>query len=355
MPDRASTHMQAMLLTGHGGVDRLIASEVPIPTAGPGEVLVRLGGAAVNNTDINLRVGWYSKSVVEATETTAHGEADARDAGWAGNALHFPRIQGADGVGHIVAVGAGVRTERIGSRVIIDPILRLGSTIQYFGSDTPGSFAQYTCVPDANAVAIRSHWSDPELATFPCSSLAALHLISRAQVQAGQRVLITGASGGVGTAALQWAVARGAEVTAVADASKSTALETLGAAAVLPRHQRASQVFGESAFDAVIDVVGGTAFPDLLNVLRPHGQYATAGAIAGPVVELDLRTVYLKDLTLHGCTIPPVGLFADLVRAIEDGTLSPLVAATYRLSDLGEAQQAFLRKRHVGKIALSVD
>ena len=350
----APSTMRAVLLTGHGGTERLVPGMVPTPLPGPGEVLVRLGGAAVNNTDINLRVGWYSKTVTGATDSAGPQAGASSDAGWTGNALTFPRIQGADGAGRIIGVGEGVSTERIGERVLIDPILRPAGLPLYFGSDVPGAFAEYTTVPEANAVQVHSDLTDPELASFPCSYLAALHMVSRAGVRRGQTVVVTGATGGVGTALIQWCHARGARVIAVAETAKHSALQKLGVEATLGRDLSLEQTLGRDSADVVLDVVGGNGFPDRLAVLKPHGHYATAGAIAGPLVELDLRTLYLKDLTLHGCTIPPPTLFAELVKAIETGLIQPLVAMTFDLEDLALAQQAFLRKEHLGKIAVRI-
>jgi NADPH:quinone reductase-like Zn-dependent oxidoreductase len=104
----------------------------------------------------------------------------------------------------------------------------------------------------------------------------------------------------------------------------------------------------------VIDVVGGDDWPALLQVLRPGGRYAVAGAIAGPVVPLDLRTLYLKDQTFFGCTVLDDGVFTSLVRRIERGEVQPVVAAVYPLDDIVVAQEAFLTKAHVGKIVLQV-
>lgn len=352
IPDR----MKAVLLTGHGGLERLVVDEIPVPTPSPGAVLVRLGGAAVNNTDINLRVGWYSKAVdTETAAVAGDNERVATDAGWAGDALTFPRIQGADGAGRIVAVGPGVSSTRVGERVLIDPILRVGSGALYFGSDVPGSFAQYTSVPSANAVPIESILSDPELASFPCSYLAALHMVSRAGVATGQTVVITGASGGVGSAAAQWCRARGARIIAIAEESKHQMLQPLGPDLILGRDAVLADVLGADTVDVVLDVVGGAGFNDRLAALKPHGHYATAGAIAGPVVDLDLRTLYLKDLTLHGCTIPPVGLFGEVVRSIETGVIKPRVACSFPLEELADAQDVFLRKAHLGKIVVRID
>ena len=347
--------MRAVLLRGHGGPEQLeYREDVPVPAPAAGEVRLRVAAAAVNNTDVNLRIGWYSRAVDRDADPQAYlGAATAEDAGWAGDALAFPRIQGADACGYVDAVGAGVDPGRVGERVLVDPIIRSPSgPPRYLGSDIPGTFAEFVCVPADNAVPIASDWSDAELASFPCSYLAAENLLTRAAVGAGEAVLITGASGGVGSAAVQLARRRGARAFALAGSSKSAALEALGAARVLARDADLVAVLGEESLDAVVDVVGGSAFPSLLAILRRGGRYAVAGAIAGPIVRLDLRTVYLKDLSLLGCTIPAPGLFSRLVGYIERREIRPVVGATYPLRDLASAQAAFQAKAHVGKIAV---
>ncbi len=346
--------MRAVLLKGHGGTGQLeLRDDVPVPVAARGEVLVAISAAAINNTDINTRLGWYSKAIASATENTRAPAAAAADSGWAGNPLSFPRIQGADACGRIVAVGPDVDPARIGQRVLIDPVIRPASGAPlYFGSDIPGAFAQFTAVPARNAVAIDSTLTDIELASFPCAYLAAENMLTRAAVVAGDRVLITGASGGVGSAAVQLARRRGAHVTALAGATKAALLGTLGASRVLPREADLLAQLGRESVDTVIDVVGGPGFLQLLEVLARGGCYAVAGAIAGPVVELDLRTLYLKDLRLLGCTIPGKEVFANLVRYIERGEIRPMISATYPLAEIVAAQESFMEKSHVGKITL---
>jgi NADPH:quinone reductase-like Zn-dependent oxidoreductase len=162
--------------------------------------------------------------------------------------------------------------------------------------------------------------------------------------------LVTGASGGVGSAAVQLAKRRGAKVTALCGMSKHQAVLGLGADEVLDRHAP----LASDSFDAVIDVVGGPGFAGLLGALKSGGRYATSGAIAGPLVELDLRTLYLKDLTFYGCTALDAEVFANLVGYIERGEIKPLVCATYPLAKIETAQRLFLEKRHVGKIVLEV-
>ena len=348
--------MRAVLLTGHGGFEKLgLRDDVPVPDPGAGEVLIRVGAAGVNNTDINTRIGWYSKAVAEATDVGgATGIAGAEDDGWSGAAFRFPRIQGADVCGRVVAVGSGVDQCRIGERILVEPVFRGVDRFDavYFGSEVDGGFAEYCCVPSRHAHRVESPLTDVQLAGFPCAYSAAENMLSRVALQAGERVLVTGASGGVGSAAVQLARRRGAIVTAVAAADKREALLALGANRVLVRGTDILAEFGSEYFDAAVDVVGGDQFGAILASLKRRGRYGVAGAISGPVVDLDLRTLYLKDLQLIGCTVFQPEVFANLISYIESGDIKPLVAATFPLSDIVTAQELFLTKTHVGKIVL---
>ena len=175
------TSMQAFVLTGHGGFDKLeLRNDWPTPQPRHGEVVIRVGACGLNNTDINTRTAWYSEPVTEGI-TDQGGQVgfeaiDAESGNWSGSKLHFPRIQGADVCGHIVALGEAVDPARVGERVLIDPwILATGDWMDttrsgYFGSEIDGGFAQYTKVRSENAIAIRSDLSNAELATFPCAT-----------------------------------------------------------------------------------------------------------------------------------------------------------------------------------------
>lgn len=346
--------MRGVVLTGFGGFDKLeYRIDLPVPRPGPGEVLIKVGAAGVNNTDINTRIGWYSPSVEGSTAAGgASGFAEAQGEGWSGAPFTFPRVQGIDAAGRIVAVGDGVDPARIGERVLVEPALRnADGSVDFFGSECDGAFAEYTKAPAAHAHSIRSTLGDVELASFPCAYSTAENLLHRSRVAAGDRVLVTGASGGVGSAAVQLAKRRGARVTALAGSSKHRAVAELGADELLDRHAP----LPADSFDAVIDVVGGSGFGGLLEALRPGGRYAVSGAIAGPLVELDLRTLYLKDLTLYGCTALDEGVFANLVGHIERGEVKPLICETFPLERIEAAQRMFLEKRHVGKIVLIID
>ncbi len=354
------TQMAAVLLTGHGGLDKLAYREdVPTPRAGPGEVLIKVAGAGVNNTDINTRIGWYSKDIT--VDTNAGGAAgfdgvDAADSRWSGAAVDFPRIQGADCCGRIVAVGEGVDAARIGQRVIVRSMFAPASGPQgyeyhTFGSEVDGGFAQYARALARESYAVDCDWSDVELASVPCAFSTAENLLHRASV-GPERVLITGASGGVGSAAVQLARRRGAQVIAVASADKAAAVRALGAHQVLDRDSDLLATLGRDSIDVVVDLVAGPNWPVLLDVLCNGGRYASSGAIAGPIVALDVRTLYLKDLSFFGCTYQPAKVFENVVGYIERGEVRPTVAQTYPLADIAAAQTDFLAKRHTGKLVL---
>ncbi len=343
------TTMKGVLLTGHGGPEMLeYRQDIPVPTPKENEVLIRVSAAGVNNTDINTRIGWYSK-----------GDNDSEDASWSGNALVLPRIQGADVCGEIVAVGSMVDEGRIGERVLIEPCWNdvNGETINppwYFGSECDGGFAEYTVVSAKHAYQLKTDLTDVELASFPCSYSTAENMLTRSRVAKGDRVLISGASGGVGSAAIQLAKARGATVIAITSPSKNEQVLDLGADEVVPRNANLVEALGNNNVDVVIDLVAGDQWPQFLEVLRPKGRYAVSGAIGGAMVELDVRTLYLKDLSFFGCTVLEPEVFGNLVHHIEQGNIKPLVAQTFPLEDINQAQAAFQEKGHVGKMVLTV-
>jgi NADPH:quinone reductase-like Zn-dependent oxidoreductase len=352
--------MTAVNLTGHGGIETLeYRDDVPVPGIGSSEVLIKVAAAGVNNTDINTRIGWYSKKVTDATNSGgADGfeEVDDEDATWSGVPMEFPRIQGADCCGIIVAVGDSVNSARIGERVIVRNMLR--SYVDYrpfecwtFGSECDGGFAQYAKAPARETYKVDCDWSDAELASIPCAYSTAENMLHRAAVGA-ERVLVTGASGGVGSAAVQLAKRRGAHVIALASAAKMDDLRRLGADEVIDRNTDLVAGLGRESVDVVVDLVAGDGWPLLLDVLKRGGRYVTAGAIAGPLVELDVRTLYLKDLTLIGCTFQEDVVFENLVQYIERGEVRPLVAKTFALAEIAEAQQVFLDKKFTGKLVL---
>ena len=351
--------MRAVVLTGHGGIDKLVYREdVPVPTPAPGEVLVEVSACGMNNTDVWVRQGAYG------TESDPDAVSSWRGRGER-STLTFPRIQGTDTVGRIVAVGDGVPQSRIGERVVIDFSIYNAeddslANIDYIGHGRDGGYAEYMTAPSDHAHATTSTLTDAELATFCCAYLTGEHMLDRASVAAGERVLVTGASGGVGSAIVQLCRARGAIPYAVTAPGKEAAMLEIGAEAAIARTvadlpAAVAEATGGQPIDVVADLVGGPMFNDLLRILRPEGRYTTAGAIAGPVVQLDLRTLYLKHLQLHGSSQGTRGAFRRLLSYIEDGWIKPLLAGTYKLSDFHRAQQDFMGKGFVGKLVVVPD
>jgi alcohol dehydrogenase len=334
--------MSGVVLTRHGGPDALAwRDDLAVPVPGPGQVLVRVLAAGVNNTDIATREGWYAR------DGTGEG------GGWAG-AIVFPRIQGGDLCGRVVALGPGVAAPAVGRRVTAPinlPRPTPANPVGFIalGSEIDGAFAQF-CRMEAEDLhdVSASPLSDVEIGAMPCAFGTALNLLDRAGVVEGQRVLVTGASGGVGLAAVQLAAVRGAQVTGIAAGAKADAVRAAGAADVIGRDALPEA----AAFDAVVDLVGGPGWAALIRALKAGGHYAVAGAIAGPVVAADLRDIYLRDITLHGCTYQPRETFRRLVALINAGSVRPLVSATYPLADIARAQADFVAKRYPGKLVL---
>lgn len=350
--------MYGVLLNGHGGLDKLEWREdLDVPKQGEDEVLIRVLASSVNNTDINTRTAWYSKLVREDTAsgaTMGNVGANAADGGWSGDPISFPRIQGADCCGEIVAVGAAVPDSRIGERVLVRALQSRDASggpfsTWTFGSECDGAFAQYTKTFAADALPVQSDWSDNELATIPCAYSTAEAMLQKIGL-GEERVLITGASGGVGAAAIQLAKRRRAHVTAMTRADKAEAVRSLGADETISRNDP----FPADSFDAIVDVVAGERWPDMIAALQRGGQYVTAGAIAGPIVELDVRTLYLRDLTLFGSTFQPENILKDVIGYVERGELYPLIAQEFDLREIRQAQEAFLDKKHIGKIVIRV-
>jgi NADPH:quinone reductase-like Zn-dependent oxidoreductase len=354
--------MRAALLTARGGPEVLeVRDDVPVAEPGPVDALIRVSACGVNNTDINTRVGWYSKSVTSATDGDGFSEASEEDSAWGGG-LEFPRIQGADVCGEVVSCVS--RPELVGRRVLVDPWIRDPddpgdrSKAGYLGSEFHGGFAEYCAVPARNVYPVDSPLSDEELATVACSWSTAEHMLQRVRLASGQSVAVTGASGGVGSALVQLAKVRGARVVAIAGASKADTVRALGADEVVHRGSdddpAAAVVANGGRFDVVADIVGGPDTPGWFEALRRGGRYVTSGAIAGPIVDLDLRTLYLNDLELYGATVFPPQVFADLVAHIESGAVRPVVGGVFPLEEIHAAQEAFGRKEHVGGLVISL-
>ncbi len=358
------TKMRAFVLTGFGGLEKLeLTEDWPVPKPDADEVLIQVHACGLNNTDINTRTAWYSTSNTEPTTGDALPQA-SDDGAWSGRPLQFPHIQGADVVGEVVAVGGDVDPALLGSRVLIDTWLRDWSDpdnrekMGYFGSECPGGFAQYTKVHQHNVHPIDSDLSSAQLATFPTAYITAENMLNRAGLSRDETVLISGASGGVGSALIQLSKRRGARPLALCAKNKMADVAKLAPTAVIDRDEdiatALSAAIGKDQVDVLADVVGGERWSSWIECLARKGRYTCAGAIAGPIVSFDLRTFYLRDLSFYGATTTPANLFAQLVRYIEQGEIKPLLAATYPLEQLPQAQRSFIEKKHVGNIVVTL-
>ena len=329
--------MKAVVTTGNGGFDKLHYREVPMPELGAGEVLIKVLAAGVNNTEINTRLGWYSGG------------------GWH-IPTPFPFIQGTDCCGIVAETFDSADAALVGKRVLVRPCMRpdgFDSMLNlWMGSDFDGAFAQYVKVPAREVFPIDSTWTNAELGSIPCSYGSAENMVHRSGVASGEHVLVAGASGGVGSAVVQLAKVRGATVTAIVGKSKMDEVLRIGADFVVDRDSDLESEIDEESIDVVIDNVGGPHFEGELKALKRGGRYASSGAIGGPMVNLDLRTMYLKDLTLIGCTAWDEPVFPQLMSYIDSNRIKPLVAKTFPLEDIAQAQKEFLEKKHVGKFVL---
>ena len=352
-------NMMAVVNMNNGGYDKLQYKSVLTPIPSEDEALIRVLAAGVNNTEINTRLGWYSSNVDSGTGSLSLSQNNPQevnvDGGW-NNSTPFPIIQGTDCCGEVVALGSLKHKKLLGARVLVRACIKpegFHSTNNiWMGSDFDGAFAQYVKVPITEVFSINSDWSNAELATIPCAYGTAENMLHRAKCGAGDHVFVVGASGGVGSAAIQLAKIRGSYVTAFTTISKSESVKSIGADQVITRENDMLSSLGEESVDLVIDNVAGTNFSRMLKILRRGGKYVSSGAIAGPIVSLDMRDMYLKDITLFGTTAWDEVVFSNLIAYIEADKIKPLLAKTFPLSKIAKAQKEFITKKHVGNFVL---
>lgn len=343
------TTMRAAILRRHGGPDALELAEVPVPSPGPGEVLVKVGAVALNNTDLWTREGAYGRP----------GDPGAL-AGWRGP-LDFPRIQGADVAGTVVALGAGGNPGLEGSRVLVDPAIYDGARddanpVGLLGSERDGGYAQFVVVPAERAHRMDdSPLSDAELACFPTAYGTAWGMLERGRVAPGETVVVTGASGGVGLALVQLATLRGCRVLALSSRGNLEAVRDAGAAEVIDRATDAwgrVGVLAPGGVDAVLDVVAGPGVAPGLDRLREGGRWVVAGALAGYGMDLDVRRLYLHNRSLVGSSMHTPAHFRALAAVAGRGEVRPIIAATHPLAEVHRAQAELAGRALVGKIVL---
>ncbi|AZT83211.1 alcohol dehydrogenase [Marinobacter sp. NP-4(2019)] len=360
--------MKAMVLTGHGDIDKLEYQDVDTPRPGPGEVLVQVTATAKNNTDRKAREGLYPTKKGEMTSFQMGGKPT----------LVFPRIQGADIAGRVVAVGEGVADSRIGERGLLDFNIYandrrdINLTPDYYGHGADGGYAEYVVLPSDQFHSIPNpELADAEVAAMGmCSYQTAMHMLTSANIRAGERVLVTGASGGVGTALIQLCRIMGAIPYALSKQDKADALLKLGAEAVLDRSDMDSFVArvkaetGGKPMDAVMDLVGGEmtdVFIDTMifdmNARDTYPRLSIAGASGGNISEILWTRIYLYQVQIFGVSHGTREEAEQLMAWIRGGQLKPVLHGAFKLSDLHQAERYFVNRgsNYLGKIVIVPD
>ncbi len=346
--------MKAVVIREHGGLETLRVSEAPDPRPGDGEVLLRVRAVALNNIDVWARSGPPGGRPVYP---------------W--GRLRLPMITGVDVAGVVEETGAGVTGWQAGDRVVVCPILSCGRCefclageqsmcVDYhiFGEHRPGGMAELTAVPAGNLLRLPDEVPFEEAAAAPaCYPTAWRGLITAGRLRAGEDLLVVGASGGVGTAALVIGRHAGARVFAlVGDEGKAEKAQALGAIPIVrtefPQFSRRVREYAEHGVHLAIDPVGAATWPETIRSLRPGGRMAICGASGGERPEFDIREVYQRHRQIIGA---PMGNRADF-RAVMDLVLRrvirPVIHAVLPLEAIREAHRLFQAREHFGKIVL---
>ncbi len=346
--------MRACVLTATGGLDHLQITDVPDALAPrAGEVRIAIRAAALNHLDLFVAEGLP------------------------GGADRFPHIVGADGAGVVESVGSGVTAVRPGDRVLLNPGISdyrcefclagehsLCLTYQLLGEHLPGTMAELVTLPAHNvarvpAVSPELTWA--EAAAFSLVTLTAWRMVvTRAQVKAGETVLIWGIGGGVSLAALRIAKLFGARVIVTSsNDAKLAAARRLGADVILNHHtQKVSQevraLTQKRGVEVVVENVGEATWEESLRCLKRGGRLVTCGATSGPDVRLDLRRVFWHHYTIMGSTMGNAREYAEIVRRLGEGQLRPIVDRVYPLTEARAAYERLAKGEQLGKVVVEV-
>jgi zinc-binding alcohol dehydrogenase/oxidoreductase len=337
-----SAVMNAIVLRDVGGPERLILEQVPDPQPGPGEAVVALRAAALNHRDAWIRRGLYA-------------------------GVTLPVIPGSDGAGDVVAVGEGVDPAWLGRHVVINPSLGWGPdnraqspAFRILGLPDNGTYAGRVKVPAENLFAKPTGLSWEAAAAIPLAGLTAYRaVVTRARVQPGETVLITGIGGGVATLALLIARHLGARVfvTSGSDAKLERA-RLIGADGGVNYSRdtwsKEAQRLCEGGPDVIVDSAGRDAFPLLLDIVKPGGRIVTYGATTGSPAAVEIRRIFWKQISLLGSTMGTPGEFSEML-ALFDGALTPVVDRVYPLSAAADAHRRMDQGDQFGKIVLAID
>ncbi|UOG73701.1 zinc-binding dehydrogenase [Hymenobacter tibetensis] len=332
--------MQALVLDGINQVIQY--REVPTPQPGPGEVLVQLRAAALNHRDVWIQKGQYA-------------------------GLKFPIILGADGAGIIAELGEGVNEQLRGQEVLINPGQNWGDNpaaqgreFTILGLPQDGTFAEYVCVPARYVQAKPAHLSFEQAAALPLGGVTAYRaLFTRAALQPGERVLISGIGGGVALHALQMAVAVGAEVWVTSSSEekieKAVALGAKGG--INYKTEKWPSILSKQAgggFHVIVDSAAGPGFNNLIDAAAPGGRIVFYGATHGDIPQLAARKVFWNQLSLLGSSMGTEQDFSEMVQLLEEHKLVPIIDETFPLSEGETALRRMENGLQFGKLVLSI-
>ena len=333
--------MRAVVLTALGDPDNLRMEPRPDPTPGAGEAVVRLRAAALNRRDVWIRKGQYA-------------------------GVKVPVILGSDGAGEVAAVGAGVDASLQGREVVIDPSLdwgpderAQGNAFNILGLPVDGTYAEMVKVPAANLHPKPAHLSWEEAAAVPLASVTAYRaLVTRARVESGETVLVTGIGGGVATCALVLAKQLGARVYVTSGhESKLEAARRLGATGGV-NHRKddwvkslVAQIGGRP--DVIVDGAGGDTFNKALDALKPGGRLVSYGSTLGAAQNVEIRRVFWKQLNVLGSTMGSPSDFVAMLKLYESG-IRPVIDKVFPLEQAGDAHIRMEAGDQFGKIVLKI-
>jgi NADPH:quinone reductase-like Zn-dependent oxidoreductase len=330
--------MQALTFTA---VNEMKLQTVPEPSPAAGEAVVRIKAAALNHRDVWIKLGQYA-------------------------GLKWPCIPGSDGAGVVDAVGAGVDRAWVGREVIINPSLDWGphqsaqdGRFSILGLPRAGTLAEAVAVPAGQLVAKPAHLSWHEAAALPLAGLTAWRAIaSRAQLRGGERILISGIGGGVALFALQFAVARGAEVWVTSSsAAKIFRAVQLGAKGGFDYTQpdwAKAAVGMPGAFDVIVDGAGGAGFESLVDAAAPGARIVLYGATRGNAPGIALRKIFWRQLSLLGTTMGSPADWTAMLAFVARHEIKPLVSEVFPLADAAQAFDLMERGGQMGKIVLTI-
>lgn len=340
--------MKAVVFHQHGGMEVLRYEEFPDPAPGEGEVLVRVRAASINHLDLWTRMGIP------------------------GPAIPLPHISGCDGSGEIAELGKNVNGLTVGQKILIAPGINCGTcrycrmgwdslcpAYQIVGYQIQGTFAEYVRIPKENALPMPDGFSFEQAASIPLVFLTAYHMLfTRAQLKLGEDVLVMAAGSGVGSSAIQLAAAAGARVIAAAGSEPKLQLaQKLGAHDVVNYQsqdlsRRVKELTGGKGADVIIEHTGGENFKHCLNALSKNGRLVTCGSTSEPVIDLNLRLLFVKHVNIMGSYMGARWELLEVLKLFQRGRLRPVLDQSFSLKDTAKAQAYIEERRNIGKVVV---